>query len=195
MHSKHFKNYIFLLVFLLFNRFAFAQLNDIGGIGQFELTKDIGKFTSLSAGQEFRFDRSFTSLDRSATSVEADFTIIRRVLKAQTSYILHYKRNEYDRYEFRHRVNASLVGQYRIDRLILKLRTRGQVTFLDDERREINFNQRYVWRNRLAIEYNIRKSPFRPYVTGEIFTPLNNKRGFLWMHTGLLPELNTNCLN
>ncbi len=178
MHSKHFKNYIFLFIFLLFSTSTYGQLDEIGGIGQFELTKDIGEFTSLSAGQEFRFDRNFTSLDRSATSIVADFTVIRRVLKAQTSYILHYKRNDYDHYEFRHRINASLVGQHRINRLILKLRTRGQATFIDSKKREVNYNSRYIWRNRLAIEYNIRKSPFRPYITGEVFTPLNDKKGF-----------------
>lgn len=178
MHKKHFKNVISSLILLLISTPAFTQLNDVGGIGTFELSKSIGEFTIISAEQEFRFDHHFTSFNRSATSVNADFTILNRVLKAEVAYILLYRKDNSNFYEFRHRVNAGLVGQYRIDRFIFKLRTRGQATFLDGDIQEVSFNPRYVWRNRLAVEYNIRKSPFKPYITGEIFTPINGKKGF-----------------
>lgn len=173
------KNIFCLLVLFMFvNTSSFAQLRDVGGIGTFELSKGVGQFTTLSIGEELRFDQTFTSLNRSNTFIGADFTILDKILKTEVIYSLLYRRNTPDFYEFRHRIHVNVVGQYRIDRLIFKLRTRGQVVFLDGERQEVSFNPQYVWRNRLAIEYNIRKSPLKPYITAEIFTPLNGKKGF-----------------
>ncbi len=175
------RNYI--LVFIIFGSFITisnikSQINDFGGIGSVGISKDVGSFTTLSFEQEIRMDRQLGSLSRSSTALSADFTIAKRLLKGEIDYILLYRRNSSERYEFRHRLAAGFVGQYRIDRLALKLRTRGQATFMDGTRGDYGYNPKYVWRNRLAIEYNIKKSPFTPYITGEIFTPINGKRGF-----------------
>ncbi|NDV46671.1 DUF2490 domain-containing protein [Paludibacter sp. 221] len=172
---------IFLIASFLFLCSFFqlkAQLYDAGGIGSIALSKELGQFTELTLEQELRFDRGFSSLNRSSTSIGADFTIIRRTLKAGVAYDLHYRRNSSNMYEVRHRISASVVGQYRYERFIFKLRSRAQATIRDESSGDYKYNPKYVWRNRLMVEYNIRRSPFRPYVSGEIFCPLNSDYGF-----------------
>jgi len=175
---KKVKFVLLLMSLLITPSIVHSQTDDFGGIGSVSVSKNIGTFTSLSLEQELRMDRQLSSVSRSSTSVSADFTIARRLLKAELDYILMYRRNSNERYEYRHRFTAGFVGQYRIDRIALKLRTRGQATLRDEMRGDYGFNPKYVWRNRLAIEYNIRKSPFTPYISGEIFTPINGKQGF-----------------
>lgn len=173
------KRTIILLVFFLFFTTAiFAQLHDAGGIGCIGVSKNIGNFTKLGLEQELRFDRGLSSLQRSATSLSADFTIVRRLLKAEIDYSLHYRRENEKQYEYRHRFSAGFVVQQRYARFIFKLRTRGQATLRNENRGDYKYNPKYVWRNRLQIEYNIRKSPFRPYVSAEIFCPINSDYGF-----------------
>lgn len=169
---------IILFFFLCIGIKINAQLHDAGGIGAVSVSKGIGKVTELSLEQELRFDKGMTSLNRSSTSVGADFTIVKRLLKAEVDYIFMYRRADYERYELRHRITAGVVLQQRVDRFTFKLRTRGQTTFRDESRGDYKHNPKYVWRNRLMVDYNIRKSPFRPYISAEIFCPINTDHGF-----------------
>ena len=170
--------YIFLFFLSCVSFNAYAQLRDAGGIGSISVSKEISKVTELSFEQELRLDQGLSMLNRSSTSIGADFTIVRRLLKAEVDYILMYRREDFDLYEFRHRFTAGFVFQQRYSRFIFKLRTRGQTTLRDENRGDYKYNPRYVWRNRLQVEYNIPKSPFRPYISTEIFCPLNSDYGF-----------------
>ncbi len=171
--------YIYIIIFTVFsiNKLA-AQLDDAGGIGSVSISKDLGKLTELSLEQELRFDKGLTDLRRSSTSLSADFTIVKRLLKAQLDYTLQYRRADEDQYEFRHRLSAGFVIQQRYNRFTFKLRTRGQATIRNENRGDYKYNPKYVWRNRLQVEYNIRKSPFKPYISGEVFCPVNSNNGF-----------------
>lgn len=168
---------IFALFLFVHQGKVFSQLNDIGGIGSITLTKEILPIVELELEQEIKLNDRFTSLERSATSIAADFTIIKRYLKAKVDYNLLYRRND-ENYEFRHRASFALTGQYRYDRFTFRLRSRIQTTYRSEDRGDYSYNPKYVWRNRFMLDYNIRKSPFRPYISAEIFCPLNSDYGF-----------------
>lgn len=170
--------YIFLFFLFCISPNTYAQLDDAGGIGSVSVSKEFGKITELSLEQELRFYKGLSSLNRSSTSIGADFTIVRRLLKAEVDYVLMYRREDIGQYEYRHRLTAGFVVQQRYNRFIFKLRTRGQATLRNENRGDYKYNPKYVWRNRLQIDYNIRKSPFRPYVSAEIFCPINTNYGF-----------------
>lgn len=155
-----------------------GQLQQVGGIGSFSLSKEFGPNLELGAEQEFRFDRNFTSLSRSSTSIGADYVIVRKILRAQLNYDLHYRRNNDERYEFRHRVSAGFLTQQKVGRFNFRWRTRMQMTYRNENTGDYSYNPKYVWRNRLEVNYDIRKSPFRPYVSAEAFCPLNSDYGF-----------------
>lgn len=157
---------------------AAAQLQQTGGIASFSLSKELSKKWELNAEQELRFDRNFTSFNRSSTSVGVEYVVVKRLLRLQAHYDLQYWRNGDEGYEFRHRAAAGILLQQKAGRFDFRLRSRIQMTFRDENRGEYSYNPKYVWRNRLLCNYNIPNSRFRPYIAGEIFCPINSKKGF-----------------
>ena len=132
----------------------------------------------MSVEQELRFDQISSSLNRSATSIGANFTLVRRLLRAEIDYNLLYRRNNDAFYEFRHRASIGLLAQQEQGRINYRLRTRMQSTYRDENRGDYNFNPRYLWRNKLELRYDIFGSPLTPYLYGEIFCPVNSTNGF-----------------
>lgn len=155
-----------------------AQLSDIGTLGSISFSKEINRYIGTTIEQELRFDQLSTSLNRSATSIGADVTLIRRFLRAQFDYDLLCRVNNQINYEFRHRSSVGLLAQYKYNRFNYRLRTRMQATFKDETRGDYKFNPSYVWRNKLELRYDVFGSPFTPYLYGEMFCPVNSKHGF-----------------
>jgi hypothetical protein len=154
-----------------------AQTSDAGGIGTIGLSKDIGRLLSASVSQEVRFNQNFTSFDRSLTSLEFDYTLIRNLLKVEAGYDFIYQ-NQVDYYEFRHRAGLGLSGQLKMYSFNFKLRTKVQSTWRDELRGDYKFNPKYVWRNKLECSYTIFGSPVKPFASAEVFSPLNSAAGF-----------------
>jgi len=157
--------------------FLSAQTNDAGAIGSLSVSKDIGRNMGATVEQEFRFNQNISSFDRSLTSVGVDYSIIKKLLKAEANYDLIYQRQD-TYFEFKHRASASLSAQMKYNSFGFKLRTRGQSTWRDESRGDYKFNPKYVWRNKLECEYTIFGSPVKPFVSGEIFCPINGANGF-----------------
>lgn len=155
-----------------------AQLSDVGTLGSVSLSKDLNRYMGVTVEQELRFDQLSTLLNRSATSIGADISLIRRFLRAQFDYDLLYRRNKDTNYEFRHRSSIGLLAQYKYNRLNFRLRSRMQATFRDENRGNYKFNPVYVWRNRFELRYDIFGSPLTPYLYGEMFCPVNSRYGF-----------------
>lgn len=155
-----------------------AQLSDVGTLGSISLSKDLNRYMSATVEQELRFDQLSTSLNRSATSIGADISLIRRILRAQFDYDLLYRKNKDTSYEFRHRSSIGLLAQYKYNSLNYRIRSRMQATFRDENRGDYKFNPVYVWRNRFELRYDIFGSPFTPYLYGEMFFPVNTSYGF-----------------
>lgn len=155
-----------------------AQLSDVGTLASISLSKDLNRYMGATVEQELRFDQLSTSLNRSATSIGADISLIRRILRAQFDCDLLYRKNKDTSYEFRHRSSIGLLAQYKYNSLNYRLRTRMQATLRDENRGDYKFNPVYVWRNRFELRYDIFGSPFTPYLYGEMFCPVNTSYGF-----------------
>lgn len=155
-----------------------AQLSDVGTLASISLSKDLNRYIGATIEQELRFDQLSTSLNRSATSIGADISLIRRFLRAQFNYDLLYRKNNDTGYEFRHRSSIGLLAQYKYNRLNYRLRTRMQATFRDENRGDYKFNPVCVWRNRFELRYDVFGSPFTPYLFWEMFCPVNTMYGF-----------------
>lgn len=168
---------IFAFLIWAYPGFLTAQTSDAGAIGTLSLSKDLGRRLGATVEQEFRFKQNVSSFDRSLTSVGVDYTIIKKLLKAEVNYDFIYQRQD-TYFEFRHRGSASLSAQTKYDAFGFKLRTRAQSTWRDENRGDYKFNPKYVWRNKLECEYTIFGSPVKPFVSGEVFCPLNSGNGF-----------------
>lgn len=174
------RNYRFrylLLLCGLWSVIACAQINDFGGIGTIALSKKIDRNIDLKLEQEFRFKQNLSIYDRSKTSLGMDYSMLNKNLKVELNYDFINQQSE-ENNEIKHRASLALSTDYKLYKLKFEIRTRGQLTWRDSERGDYNYNPRYVWRNKLNIAYDIFGSPFEPFITGELFTPLNGKKGY-----------------
>lgn len=175
--NKYFAIALLCLGGLVLSLSAVAQTSDFGTIGSVAISKDFGRFWSAKAEQELRFNQNSTLYNRSMTTIGVDYTILRKVLKAGLDYdFMHLNRLEY--FEFRHRVSTSLTAKLDLHSWGLEWRTKAQATLRDETRGDYNYNPKYVWRNQIELNYTIFGSPFKPYLSAEIFCPLQSKHGF-----------------
>jgi hypothetical protein len=167
----------FLIVFCIFPFYLTAQSDDFGAIGSVSLSKKIGRYSGAKLEQELRFDNNLSSFNRSKTSLGVNYSILGKMLIAEIDYDFIYQHKN-DVYEFRHRGSFGLSTEKKIRNIELEFRTRGQATLRDELRGSYNYNPKYVWRNKLECAYNIFGSPLKPFISGEIFCPLNGAKGF-----------------
>jgi len=171
------KRLLFLLVIGL-PAVLHAQLTDAGGIGAINLSGNLLYGLDWGFSQELRFANQFSTLDRSASSIDLQYTLIRKVLKADVGYdFLYYNQTTW--FEPRQRLSFALIFQQKADPVQLKFRTKLQSTWRDNSRGDYKFNPKYVWRNKLECIYTIFGSPVKPYLSEEIMCPLNTTNGFL----------------
>lgn len=169
--------FIFIFVALLAPMQAQTPVNDIGGIATVGVTTKLGRNLGAKLEQEVRFNNSFTAFDRALTSVALDYTLIKKTLKAQIDYDFIYQ-NQIQFYEIRHRASAAVAYSFALNSFEFELKTRGQSIWRDDARGNYKVNPKLVWRNKFECAYAIFGSPIKPFVSAEMFCPLNNPRGF-----------------
>jgi len=176
MH-KQFK--ILLLIFILYNNTSFlvAQTSDIGAIGSLSLSKDFGDKWDAKFEQEFRVDNQLSLFNRSLTSIGLNYTIIRKFLTAEIDYdYIQQRQNDY--FELKQRSSVALSFQKDFSAFEVEFRTRAQSIWRDESSGDYKFNPKYVWRNKLEGSYTIFGSPIKPFVSTELFCPLNSVNGF-----------------
>lgn len=169
------------LIFFLFCAMIPAKLMsqtfDAGAITSVAVSKDLGRYSSIKAEEELRFNQNITSFNRSKTTLGLNYSLYRDILMAEVDYNFIYL-NGIDNYEFRHRCSVGLSTQTDIDRFNLGFKSRVQTTWRDENRGSYNFNPKYVWRNKIELNYDIFGSPLKPYISEELFCPLNGAKGF-----------------
>jgi hypothetical protein len=175
--SKLYQILIFVFIGCAMPSSLFSQANDFGAIGSLAVSANFGRSWSGKVEQELRFNQNLSSFDRLLTSIGLNYSIIRKILKAEIDYDFIYQRqNEY--FEFRHRASVALVGSVSYHSFDFELRTRGQAIYRDETRGDYKFNPKFVWRNKLECTRTIFGSPIKPYLSAEIFCPLNTAMGF-----------------
>lgn len=165
-------------LFLLFLSCAAlrGQTQDAGGIASVAVSANYGRSWGFKLEQEFRFNQNYSTYHRAATSLKASYSILPKRLKAEGEYVFIHQ-NVTTNYELRHRGSLGLSTKIELRPFDLTITSKMQSTWRDNSTGDYKFNPKYVWRNKIDCTYNIFGSPFKPYVSGEIFYPINTSQG------------------
>lgn len=175
-----------------------AQSDDLGLWASAEVKKKIFPGLDASLEGEFRLRDNMRTIDRWGGTAGLSYKLF-SFLKASAGYTYIYynhpdkttkKENYIPEYGSpRHRVSVALTGSYKWNRFEFSLRERYQYTYrvglsvpkynleeqIRKENEEIPAKSVHVLRSRLQVEYDIRKSPFKPYTSCEWYHSLNGE--------------------
>lgn len=173
MDKRYFSIITAILCLLLCTPFSiYAAGDDFGGSIDVGISKKLKKFT-LSLDEEVRFQSNFTKFDRSSTTFEVSYKPIKYV-KLGGAYDFMYSQYQTKKgnwkQEIRHRYYFFVTGNIDAGRFNFSLRERFQSTHRQSKDYQ---NPKMYLRSRLQVAYDIRKSPFEPYISAEMFNGLN----------------------
>ncbi len=173
---KYVLSCLLTLIFLCFPLQFWGQQRetDVGTSLSVEISKSLNRFFDLSLEEELRLVSNNSGFDRLSSTIGVDYSMLDRKLKAGIYYSYLYLYNSDFYYENRHRYYASLSYKESVGSFTLSWRGRFQTTCRDEDRGEYKINPKYVLRNKLDVEYTIFGSPWKPFVSAEIFNTLND---------------------
>lgn len=152
---------------------------DVGAILAFELDKKLYRDWSLSLEEELRFNTGTPhkyGFDDNRITLGLNYKLSTR-FKVGANYCYIYTYNNDYFFESRHRFNASLTYEQPLGDFSLSWRTRFQTTFRDENRGSYKINPKNVWRNKIDLEYKIFGSPWRPSISADFASTLNDPMG------------------
>ncbi|MCD8032618.1 MAG: DUF2490 domain-containing protein [Bacteroides sp.] len=171
------KNLIGCLLLLGMPLFAYGQSDDFGIWTSAGARKRLFPGLVAELEGEFRLRDNLKETDRWGVAADLSYRII-PYLKVGASYNLIRFHHEKRGWETRHRYSLYGVGSYDWNRFTLSLRERYQHTYkVGVSSTAKRANPKDVLRSRLKLEYDIRKSPFSPYASVELFHTLNDPQG------------------
>ncbi|MDR2087198.1 MAG: DUF2490 domain-containing protein [Dysgonamonadaceae bacterium] len=168
------KHLLYLFLLLPVSLFAQTERETHAG-ASFSLTveKDLSRFLTLSADEEVRIVDNNTGFDRSVTSAGMEYSLFDRKVKIGAYYAFIYRYNNDFLYETRHRCYLNLSYKETFEPFILSWRGRLQGTWRDESRGAYKINPKYVMKNKFEAAYMIWGSPWRPYLSCDLSTNLN----------------------
>jgi hypothetical protein len=166
-----------VVVLLLFALSSFAQMPRETGLGaslSVEAEKELSRFFSLTGEEEVRLRDNSIGFDRSVTSLGIDYAFFDRKAKIGTYYAFLYLYNNDHLFEPRHRYYLNLSYRETFEPFILSWRGRLQGTSRDETRGRYKINPKYIMKNKLEAAYMIWGSPWKPYLSCDFSTSLND---------------------
>lgn len=142
-----------------------------------EVSKDIGRFFSVSAEEELRLISRPNGFERNVTSFGLDYAVFDRRLKFGLYYAFIYLYNNDQLYEPRHRSYFNISYKETCEPFTFSWRGRVQGTTRDECRGRYKTNPKYGMKNRLQVEYTLWGSPWKPFVSCDLSNDLNNPAG------------------
>jgi hypothetical protein len=168
----------YVLPLLLLSSVSFAQSQretNVGTSMTVAVEKDLSRFLSVSMDEEIRLVSNNIGFDRSVTSVGLDYSLFDKKIKIGAYYAFIYLYNNDYRYEPRHRYYFNLsYKEASLKPFILSWRGRFQGTYRDENTGEYKINPKYIMKNKLEAAYTIWGSPWRPYLSCDLSTALND---------------------
>jgi hypothetical protein len=170
------KTCFFAILLLANGLLLFAQNSDWGLWTSIDAEKKLPKNWELDIGAQYRWKDNISVTDQIRGS--ADITRkFGNYVKLGAGYELIAKHKvKKDIFVNRNRFRVQATGSYKYARFTANWRTRMQLTLMGktetDNDSLDNDNQKWVWRNRFGLKYNIKKSPFEPYINIELFHQL-----------------------
>jgi hypothetical protein len=165
------------LFFLFFSLSSFAQTSRETGSGlslSWEAEKDLSRFFTLAGEEEIRLRDNSIGFDRTVTSLGIDYSFFDRKMKVGGYYAFLYLYNNDHLFESRHRYYLNFSYKETFEPFILSWRGRLQETYRDENRDEYKINPKYVMKNKIEVAYMIWGSPWKPYISCDFSTSLND---------------------
>ncbi|MDR0799893.1 MAG: DUF2490 domain-containing protein [Dysgonamonadaceae bacterium] len=150
------------------------QETNAGMVGSFQIEKDLGRAFTLAGEEEIRLTDNNVGFDRSATSIGLDYTIWRKRVKVGAYYSFLYLYNNDYLYEARHRYYFNISYKQPVNEFTFSWRGRFQSTYRDEDRGSYKINPKNVLKNKIEVDYTIFGSPWKPYVSCDFSTTLND---------------------
>ncbi|GHT18962.1 hypothetical protein AGMMS4957_02240 [Bacteroidia bacterium] len=156
---------------------AQAHRTNVGISLSAELQKSVGRNWSVSLEEEVRLVNNETGFDRSATAIGVDYTFLNNQLKVGAYYAFIYLYNSNHYYEPRQRYYLNLAYKQPVSQFTFSWRGRVQGTHRDEARGDYKINPKYVMKNKLEVDYTIWGKPWKPYLSCDLSTELNDYLG------------------
>lgn len=177
------KNSILFLLFCLLPFVASAETR-ISGILSLSAEKKLNNHFDLNLAEEVRFLDNAILFERNVTSIGLDYSFFERRLKVGGYYAFLYlynddapKYNDAPRFEARHRYYFNLSYKETINRWTFSWRGRWQVTHRDETIGQYKINPKQILKNKFQIEYSIWGRPWKPFISCDLYSDLNNPDG------------------
>ncbi len=146
----------------------------------FSVRKELPRKFQITWEEELRTKSNVSEIDRIHSSLGVSYSGI-EYLKLGLGYVFQSiwhdgkKKTNYEKYwDFRHRIEADVTGNYKYMRWKFSLRERFLTTFRTDDPNKLEkANPKMALRSRLYAEYSIFGKPLRPYASFEISNTLN----------------------
>ena len=154
------RNSIFLLIIFSFS--ASSQQNDFQSWTSFRLSKKIYKRTNLSVKEGLRLRENSSIRSKVFTDVKLSHNIKKTDLKLAVGYRFANEYNINFSSEYKHRYYFDFSSVYKYKRFRFTLRDRIQLQ---------GYNSSYtpLYRQKIDVSYNVRKTPFEPFLQFEYF--------------------------
>ncbi|HOO84456.1 MAG TPA: DUF2490 domain-containing protein, partial [Prolixibacteraceae bacterium] len=172
-----FKRTIFIFVYLI----AFSGVNaqyvkvvgDLRSRTSVSVQKTLFEKLDLYTEAELGLEQNISKIGKLKAEAGLTYSPF-KFLDVEAAYRFSKNRKNYgNNYKFTHTVMASLQVKQNIERF--KLSYRLQYQNIDDDATTYTAPNEYrnIYKNRLKLEYNIRKSKITPFISSELYLPTN----------------------
>jgi len=167
--------YCLIILAIPFSLLAQQPRETQGGIYlSFEAEKDFNRSLSLKIEEEVRLINNQIGFDRNVSSLGLDYSLFNKKVKAGVYYAFIYLYNNDNLFEPRHRYYFNLSYKETLNSFSFSWRGRIQTTIRDNNHGNYRINPRYVMKNKFEVEYSIWGLPWKPYVSCDFSTDLND---------------------
>ena len=168
---------IFLFLTALLPVVAQERETDAGLVLSYEAQKELIRNMSLSLEEEVRLVTNSIGFDRNVTTAGLDYAFWNKRVKVGTAYAFIYLYNSNYWFEPRHRYYFNLAYRETVGRFTLSWRGRVQGTYRHENRGSYKINPKYIMKNKFEVEYSIWGKPWKPFVSCDLSTELNDPTG------------------
>jgi len=155
----------------------FAQDADNGLWTSVDIKKKFKYGLALSLSEEYKMKDNFSSTDKLESTIDLSWKPF-SFLKGGVAYCRIDKYQQNNSWELRNRYIVYLMGTYELGRFNLSLKEKFQQTNRVGVVANVNkSNPTNVIRSKFELDYNMKKSPFTPYASIEVFYSLNEPDG------------------
>ena len=146
----------------------------LGAAMAIEIEKELSRKFSGMFEEEVRLIDNRIGFDRSVTSLGLDYSFLNQKAKIGAYYAFIYLYNSDYLYEPRHRFYLNISYKENVAPFTFSWRGRLQSTFRDEDIDSYKVNPKYIMKNKIETAYSIWGSPWKPYVSCDFSTMLND---------------------